>query len=108
VALTLGSQLECFEEIARRLVEAVPEPWERIEVEFGFEAHEIDDVCEYTIVYFPARKPRSEKQIFIDDTEFTDCFFQLARFTSTPEKGFYKKCLFILHKDGRYTTNFDY
>jgi hypothetical protein len=98
---------ECYDAIGRWLIEGAPEPWKRITIEFEIEV--MDDVCEYCIFYTPKRwwRPR-EAQFFIDDTNFTDCFYQLARLTSTLEKGFFKRCRFSLMQNGKYTTDFEY
>jgi hypothetical protein len=74
----------------------------------SFEIIEIDDVSEEIIHYAPKKNPKKLKQFFIDDTRFADCFFALARLTSTPEKGLFKKCRFTLLADGRYHTDFEY
>lgn len=97
---------EWYEAIGKWLVENAPEPWEKIVIDFQIE--EIDDVCEYCIVYFPLGSSKTEKQFFLHDTNFFDCFYQLARFTSTPEKGLCRKSKFTLNKDGRYETDFEY
>jgi hypothetical protein len=104
---TYQDAFECYEEIGCRLMEAVPEPWKTITIDF--EVIAIDDVCEDCIVYVPKRwwRPR-EAQFSIDDTNFSDCFYQLARLTSTPEKGFFKKCRFVLLQNGKYTADFEY
>jgi len=101
-----ANAFECYEEIARWLSEEVPEPWEQILIDF--EIIEIDDVSEYIISYHPSIKKYTEKQFFIDDTNFHDCFFELARLTSTKERGFFKKCRFVLNKDGTYKSAFEY
>jgi len=97
---------ECYEAIGKWLSNAVPEPWDRIEV--YFEIIEMDDVWEDCIVYFPKKSPLIEKQFFIDDFDFTDCFYQLARLTSEEGKGFFKRCDFVLNNDGRYKVDFQY
>lgn len=99
--------LECYEAIGRWLNEEAAEPWEQIAVEFTI--LEMDDVSEQVIRYKPSRSiRRRHKQFFIADTRFEDCFFALAKLTSTPEKGFFKKCRFILAGTGQYKVDFDY
>ncbi len=98
---------ECYEAIGQRLVDAVPEPWKKITVEF--EIIEIDDVCDYCIFYEPKRWWRlKEGQSSIEDTLFIGCFYALARLTSTPEKGLFRKCEYVLSQDGTYKVNFEY
>jgi hypothetical protein len=97
---------ECYEKIGQWLSKEAPEPWEQITIDF--EIIEIDDVSEYMISYHPSQKKDSEKQFFIDDTNFDDCFFELARLTSSRERGFFRKCRFILNKDGTYKSAFEY
>ena len=98
--------LDCYEAIGRWLVEEAPEPWDVITVHFRI--IEIDDVCEPLIVYRSTKRSGVEKQFFIGDTNFGDCFYQLAKLTSSPEKGFYKVCHFVLHKEGHYDVDFEY
>lgn len=102
----LQNVLECYESIGKWLSDEVPERWDRIDVEFQIIS--VDDVWDYTITYVPHGSPAVEKQFFIDDTGFHDCFFQLARMTSKPDKGFFKRCKFSLHSDGRYKSDFEY
>jgi hypothetical protein len=97
---------ECYAAIGKWLDEEAPEPWERVVVEFKI--IELDDVSERTITYTPLKKAGSSKQFSIYDTDFTNCFYQLARLTSTPEKGSYKKCKFTLFSGGKYKTDFEY
>jgi hypothetical protein len=107
LATTFGNAFECYEAIGRWLSEEAPEPWEEIAVEFTI--LEIDDVSEDVIRYKPSRGLlKRHKQFFIDDTRFADCFFALAKLTSTPEKGFFRKCHFTLLKGGRYEADFEY
>ena len=73
-----------------------------------FELLEMDDVCAYTIKYYPVNAPSVGKQIFIDETELWDTFYQPARLASTPEKGFFKKCKFTLFDNGKYISDFEY
>jgi hypothetical protein len=103
---TFASSVECCEAIARWLADEVPEPWEKITV--NFEVIELDDVSEEIIHYAPKRNPEKLRQFFIDDTRFAECFFALAHLTSTPETGFFKKAKFTLYHDGRYTTDFEH
>jgi len=103
---TFSDVLECYEEIGKWLMEGVPAPWSHIVIEF--EIIEIDDVSEYWIEYTPQRSPAKKKQFFINDTNFDDCFFQLAKLTSTAEKGFFRKCRFELDQDGSYNASFQY
>lgn len=103
---TYKNVLECYEAIGRFLTESVPEPWQSIVVDF--EIIEIDDVSEDCIVYTPLKSPTVEKQFFINNTNFANCFFQLARLTSTPEKGLFRKCKYALYQGGRYKVDFEY
>ena len=106
MAQTFKDAFGCYEAIGQWLMKGAPEPWESITVEF--EILEMNDVSEQVIYYSPQKNPRKEKQFFIEDTRFADCFYQLARLTSTPDKGLFKKCYFTLHADGRYDTRFEY
>ncbi|MFC0682931.1 hypothetical protein ACFFGH_34315 [Lysobacter korlensis] len=106
MAQVFANPFECYEAIGAWLAEAVPEPWEQITVEFTIV--EIDDVSEYCIWYRPKRWLAKEGQFFVDHTLFDDCFFQLARLTSTPEKGLFKSCTFVLPSNGKYKADFEY
>jgi hypothetical protein len=102
-----ANAFECYEAIGRRLAEEAPEPWERIEIEFTI--LEIDDVSEQVIRYVPSRRmSKRYRQFFIRDPDFQECFFALARLTSTPEKHFFRKCRFVLSGSGKYKVDFDY
>jgi hypothetical protein len=100
-----SEQQQIYEAIGKRLAEEAPEAWERIEIEY--EILEIDDVCEYVIRYAPKRKSGT-KQFFVDDTDFHDLFYQLARATSTVEKGLFKRCKYVLFVDGHFSCDFEY
>ena len=97
---------ECYEVIGRWLTEEAPAPWKTIVVDFKLIA--IDDVSEYVIKYYPVKAPTVGKQIFIDESELWDAFYQLARLTRSPEKGLFKKCKFTLFDTGKYTSDFEY
>ena len=101
-----ANPFECYEAIGNWLIEAAPEPWKQITVEF--EIIEIDDVSDYCIYYSPKHSWRKEGQFFIEHAHFTDCFFQLAHLTSTPEKGLFKTCHFVLSDVGTYKADFAY
>jgi len=98
---------ECYEAIGRWLSEEAPEPWREITVEFGIIA--IDDVSEYVITYRPSGwRLWKRRQFFIDNTNFDNCFFSLAKLISTADKGFFRKCKYVLKKDGSYAISFEY
>lgn len=101
-----SNPFECYEAIGRWLTEEAPEPW--VSITAHFTIVEIDDVSNEQLDYVPKKSPKKVKQFFIDDTGFAECFFQLARLTSTPEKGFFKKCKFTLDQDGQYKVDFEY
>ena len=103
---TFNDVLECYDYIGEFLLRHAPEPAERIVLEFEIE--ELDSVWETCIYYNPLKSPKKERQFEISDTRLSKCFFQLARLTSTPEKGLYKKCTYTLFHDGKYTVAFEY
>lgn len=74
MARTYSNAFECYEAIGSWLANAVPEAWKQITIEF--EIIVIDDVSEECIYYKPKRWWRKEGQFFIEDTNFTDIFFQ--------------------------------
>ena len=105
--MTFSNPLECYEFIGQLLVDTAPERWKWIRVEFVI--IEMDDVCNELIEYMPhGFFQRKTKQFFVDDTSFAECFFALAKLTSTAEKGFFKKCTYQLNKDGSYKADFEY
>jgi hypothetical protein len=104
--MRFNNVFECYSEIGKWLSNEAPEAWEKITIDFRIIV--IDDVCEYVIDYVPDNSDTEERQFFIDDTNFWDCFYQLARLTSTLEKGFFKKCIFALYKNGKYKCDFEY
>ena len=95
--------IECYEAIASLLSKAVPEPWSDIRVKVELDEESVDMTSDYA----PSRSPRSRREIdYVPG--LGDCFYDLARLVSTPEKGLYKRCVFILSRDGKYDTQFEY
>ena len=100
-----SNAFECYEAIGQYLREWAPKPWDQITVDFKI--IEIDDVSERSITYIPRGSSRLG-EFSIRDTNFTQCFFNLARVTSSPDKGFFRTCSFRLYSDGRYEADFGY
>ena len=106
-AIELVNPVECLEAIGRWLAASAPEPWEEITIDFT--VIEMDDVSEECIKYKPRGYRRGRlKQFFVDDTGLSECFFSLAKLTSSAEKGYFTKCRYVLSCDGKYTTSFEY
>lgn len=103
---SFANVFECYEAIGKWLTEEAPEPWESIIADF--EIIQIDDVSREVIQYIPTKAPGKLKSFCIDDMGYADCFFQLAKLSSTPEKGLFKTCQFKLQKNGSYHVEFGY
>jgi hypothetical protein len=97
-----NDQIECYEAIANDLANSVNESWSKIKVDverFG------DDSINTLVVYYLP----DGREIGSTDAQMIPFYFDaLANLVSTPEKGLYKKCIFILHNDGKYDTEFEY
>jgi hypothetical protein len=105
--VALDNPVVCLETIGRFLAQGAPEPWSEIAIKFTIIA--IDDVCEYVITYKPKGYKRGRpKQFFVDETDFHDCFFELAKLSSTKDRGFFETCVYTLRADGSYSTDFTY
>lgn len=105
-----SDHLECSEAIAGFLVRNVPAPWRLIEVLVKVQ-HDIEMVTAELIFYPP--EPGSKKKWFgiedaAEDVEFGDCFVQLAKLVSSPERGLFKRCKFSLEPDGQYRAEYEY
>ena len=98
-----------LERIGLILVGNVPEEWKEIQADV--ELHP-DDVVQTSHFYRPASDASKEQPLRIasgyEHLEFSDCFKQLAKLTSTPEKGLFKKCKFIMQGTGKYTAEYEY
>jgi hypothetical protein len=96
-------QFECLEAIANALAEAIEEPWEDLRVD----AQRFSDV-ELSLIktYLPSSGGKRKDVPFVPVLHFW--FMDLAKLVSTREKGFYKKCVFTLTKDGEFNTKYEY
>lgn len=94
-------QIECYEAIAELLRISIKEPWDSIFLKV--ELYETSVNLESS--YSTANEKGKE---FLADYRVAECFYDLARLISTPEKGFFKKCVFTLTRDGRYKIDFEY
>jgi len=102
MSLDFRDQFECLEAIAIALADVMPEPWEELRVDVELEGPKVLIMKTY--------QPSSGGKRKDVPTVFSlgDWFPQLARLVSTEEKGFYKKCVFTLTKDGEYKAEYEY
>jgi hypothetical protein len=95
-------QFECLETIANGLADAMEEPWDDIRVDVELKGVQVTITgCCYPIL-------KGEFRDLPDVPMLGIWFYQLARLVSAEEKGFYKKCVFTLTKDGEYKTEYEY
>ena len=96
-------QDDCCETIAKYMDEAVSSPWSEIQVDVKLDGEAIYLVSSY----LPSGGAEGWRECLAHDY-VAECFYQLARLVSTPEKGLFKKCVFTLKSDGRYNADFYY
>jgi hypothetical protein len=95
-------QLECYQAIANDLITMTNQDWAKIQVEA---TRTSDSSMNMVITSFL----KDGREASLDKAGFLPFYFDsLANLVSTPEKGLYKKCTFILFKDGKFDSNFDY
>lgn len=93
--------LDYYEAIAGELNQIFPRRWSSVRVEAERFAESIDLQIVYT-------EPNGMKQSNVDAIMLPDYFHELAEVVSTKEKGFYKKCIFLLAADGNFDVKFEY
>jgi hypothetical protein len=98
-----NDQIECNEAIARGMIRSVHEPWEEICLETDLDGNSTNLV----LIYRPAGDDEFSGNV-IPDIKLAGYMFELSRLVSTPEKGFFKRCIFTVHSDGRYKADFTY
>lgn len=95
--------LECYQAIGAALAGAARQPWDRIVVEAELDEESVDAVV--ACWRDGADKPG---EYLTGVPRLASHIYDLARLTSTPEKGLFKSCTFTLAKDGTYTVDFAY
>jgi hypothetical protein len=95
--------IECYQAIGNALANSAKESWDRIVVDATLDDMRVDVVVgcwrdgEDAAVEYLTGVPRLARFLY-----------DLARLVSTEEKGLYKKCSFVLYKDGNYNVDFSY
>lgn len=96
-------QTECCHAIGTALARAAREPWDRIVLDADLDDERVDAVVacwrggEDRPCGYLAGVPRLANHVY-----------DLARLTSTPKKGLFRSCAFVLKKDGTYKVDFTY
>jgi|SRR5215831_2091088 len=102
-------QKECLEAIGRALLKGVPEPWTQIDALIERRGN---GLIGYELSYRPERDPSLVEPFVVGNAaagvDFADCFNQLARLISTPEKGLFRDCIYQIKRDGKYTADYKY
>jgi hypothetical protein len=95
--------MECYQAIGNSLSNSAKESWDRIVLDATLDDTRVDvvvgcwrDGAETPVEYLTG-VPRLASFIY-----------DLARLVSTKEKGLFKKCSFILHKNGKFNVDFAY
>ena len=90
-----------YQAIAEELSSIFKEPWIKVEVE----ARRFDTSINLKVVY---TKPDGTRESDVDEIMLPEYFFELANVISTPAKGLYKTCNFVLENSGKFDVNFIY
>jgi hypothetical protein len=96
--------IECYQAIGNTLTNAAKgSPWDRIVVDATLDGIRVDAVvaCWLEGEAKPVRYLAGVPRLAL----FT---YELARLVSTEEKGLFKKCQFVLKKDGKFNADFVY
>jgi hypothetical protein len=99
--LIFSDQLEYYQAIANELNEIISESWSSVEVE----ARLFEDSINLKVVYL---RPDGSRESDLEEIMLPEYFYELAQAVSDEENGMYKKCDFVLTKDGKFTVNFEY
>ncbi len=96
-------QSDCCQTIAKYMDEAVSRPWSDVRIDVKLDGEAI-----YLVSSYQPRDSIGKREECLVDDFVAECFYQLARLVSTPEKGLFKECVFILKSDGKYNADFVY
>jgi hypothetical protein len=103
------SQDLALERIGQILAANVREDWVEIQADVELLP---DDIVKTSHFYRPASNLSGETPLHIasgfEHMELGDCFQQLAKLTSTPAKGHFKKAVYRLLNTGKYTADYQY
>jgi hypothetical protein len=99
--LTFADAIECYEAIGHSLASAAPGSWKVIVVDVELEGIEVTIIDQYQ-----ATDGQYYEMPLIPT--LGECFYRLARLVSSEQKGFYKKCRYILEPSGKYHADFVY
>lgn len=95
-------QLECYHVIANDLITMANQDWIKIQVEAS-------RTSESSMNMVITSYLTDGRESSLDKAGLLPFYFDaLASLVSTPEKGLYKKCTFILLNDGKFDSNFEY
>jgi hypothetical protein len=94
--------ISCYEAIAATLSKSAQNNWDEIKVEIGLNDAQIDAVVTCIL------SSNSGVSHLTGVPMLARYFFELARLVSTEEKGLFKRCVFVLQKNGKYDVKFSY
>ncbi|MGO3055360.1 MAG: hypothetical protein ACTID3_00340 [Halomonas sp.] len=99
--MTLETPADYYQAIADELMDVIQEPWTSIEIEATRRETSINTV----IVYW---RPDGTEESRVNTRMIPRFLYDLAKVVSDEEKGFYKKCHFVLKNDGSFNVDFEY
>lgn len=94
-------QIECYQAIGAALAKAAPPNWIKIDTEVALDGDRVDAIVSYVLSNNAAGHLSGVPML-------ARYFYELARLVSSEEKGLFRSCVFNLHCDGKYDTEFTY
>ena len=95
-------EIECYQAIGTALATAADNPWASITAEIALEDCRVDAVVSYVDANTGATG------YLAGVPGLANCFYELARLVSTPDKGHFRSCVFTLEPNGRFDVDFSY
>lgn len=95
--------IECYEAVGKTLASSTRVPWTRILVDANLEGSRVAAVVAYWDG--PTDRPAGH---LTGVPMLARYLYELARLVSDEERGFFKKCHFDLHNDGKFDVDFEY
>lgn len=97
----LQNEQQLYQLIGSEAVSQVPEEWSKIEIQAEID----DDLSLFDAWYLTVQ---GNKKMLDVSFELSDSFEKLRRLDSMSQKGKWSKCIFVLHPDGKFETDFSY
>ena len=100
---TFTDPVDCYQAMGIALANAATEPWDRIVVDAVRDESSVD----MTIACFRGPEPAPSAWLSVVPRLGT-YISQLAWLVSSEDKGLFRRCLFTLHKTGKFDVKFEY